>query len=160
MPQQINEIQGTTQSSIEALRQEIAELKTKFRNRQRGSRNSRTRYDRSKLRTQQQHDTCCYHFKFGTKARNCRPPYKAGIEANEASGQKKHLTSPHKSAACSYKIVKKKRFLINTGADVCIYPNKSLNRTLPTEYKLYAAYGNTYGMVNLNFALGLRRNFS
>lgn len=53
-------------------------------------------------------------------------------------------------------------FLVDTGADVSIYPRKFLQYRPLSSYKLYAANGseiNTYGTVNLTLNLRLRRSF-
>lgn len=55
------------------------------------------------------------------------------------------------------------QFLVDTGSDVCVFPRSALRqRREKTEYELCAANGstiNTYGYIELNLNLGLRRNF-
>lgn len=57
----------------------------------------------------------------------------------------------------------KKRFLIDTGAEVSVYPRSLLgHRRIKTSYQLFAANGTpiaTYGMLSLTLNLHLRRNF-
>lgn len=54
-------------------------------------------------------------------------------------------------------------FLIDTGSDICVYPVSALRkRRCKTSYQLCAANGSvidTYGYLELNLNLGLRRNF-
>lgn len=56
------------------------------------------------------------------------------------------------------------QFLIDTGSDLCVYPQSALReRRVKTNYELCAANGttiSTYGFVQLNINLGLRRTFS
>jgi hypothetical protein len=59
--------------------------------------------------------------------------------------------------------VTKVQFLVDTGADVCVYPRSRLtgNRT-KSDFELYAANNTrivTYGLVTLNLDFGLRRTF-
>lgn len=55
------------------------------------------------------------------------------------------------------------QFLIDTGSDICVYPVSALRERLcKTNYQLSAANGSTidtYGYIQLNLNLGLRRNF-
>lgn len=57
----------------------------------------------------------------------------------------------------------KVQFLIDTGSDICVYPVVKINHKLnKTNFDLCAANGskiNTYGYINLNLNLGLRRDF-
>lgn len=57
----------------------------------------------------------------------------------------------------------KTQFLIDTGSDLCVYPRTALHdRREKTNYQLCAANGsniNTYGYVQFNIDLGLRRDF-
>jgi hypothetical protein len=57
-----------------------------------------------------------------------------------------------------------RRFLIDTGSDLCVYPHKYLPHRRPrVNYDLYAADGSTihtYGWLPLTLNLGLRRNFT
>lgn len=54
-------------------------------------------------------------------------------------------------------------YLIDTGSDVCVFPVSALNKPgAKTTYQLSAANGSaidTYGFIELNLNLGLRRNF-
>ena len=58
----------------------------------------------------------------------------------------------------------KTQFLVDTGSDLCVYPRSAIaKRVEKTSYQLCAANGtsiNTYGFVNLNLNLGLRRDFA
>jgi hypothetical protein len=55
-------------------------------------------------------------------------------------------------------------FLVDTGADLCVYPrSRRRERRTQTSYELFAANGTTvciYGCINLHLDLGLRRKFS
>lgn len=55
------------------------------------------------------------------------------------------------------------QFLIDTGSDICVYPVSAFReRRCKTTYQLTAANGSaidTYGYIQLNLNLGLRRNF-
>jgi len=59
--------------------------------------------------------------------------------------------------------VSKRRYLVDTGSDLCVFPRKLLpGRRERTDYKLYAANGTTiptYGWISQNLNLGLRRDF-
>ncbi|XP_051156392.1 uncharacterized protein LOC127278635 [Leptopilina boulardi] len=58
----------------------------------------------------------------------------------------------------------KTQFLIDTGADLCVFPRTMVpGRREKTNYELYAANGTliaTYGFETINLNIGLRRNFS
>lgn len=58
----------------------------------------------------------------------------------------------------------KVRFLVDTGADLCVFPRALTKGPRPrSSYELFAANGSsiaTYGFVVLNLNLGLRRDFS
>jgi hypothetical protein len=58
----------------------------------------------------------------------------------------------------------KRRFLIDTGSDLCVYPRKFIpQRRSRVNNDLYAANGNTihtYGWLSLSLNLGLRREFT
>lgn len=55
------------------------------------------------------------------------------------------------------------QFLVDTGSDLCVYPRSALReRRNKTDFHLSAANGSvidTYGFIELNLNLGLRRNF-
>jgi len=57
----------------------------------------------------------------------------------------------------------KRRYLVDTGSDLCVFPRKLLpGRRERTDYNLYAANGTTiptYGWISQNLNLGLRRDF-
>jgi hypothetical protein len=57
----------------------------------------------------------------------------------------------------------KEQFLIDTGADLCVYPRRRIKGPrFKTSYELSAANGSriaTYGFVTLNLDFGLRRVF-
>lgn len=57
----------------------------------------------------------------------------------------------------------KTQFLVDTGSDLCVYPRSALRQPRsPTDYQLCAANGTpieTFGFIELNLNLGLRRNF-
>ena len=58
----------------------------------------------------------------------------------------------------------KQQFLVDTGADVCVYPRGFLSDKRPkTSYELYAAKDTkiaTYGLVTFTLDFGLRRAFT
>lgn len=60
-------------------------------------------------------------------------------------------------------ITTKKRYLIDTGSDICCYPRSfKKNKTVENEYSLSAANGSnikTYGNISIHLNLGLRRDF-
>lgn len=60
--------------------------------------------------------------------------------------------------------VSKRRFLIDTGADVCVFPKNAAGNSLSkSTYELAAANGSpisTYGFVTLRLNFGLRRDFT
>jgi hypothetical protein len=60
--------------------------------------------------------------------------------------------------------VSKRRFLIDTGSDICVFPRKILpQRRSRVDYDLSAANGttiSTYGWLPLSLNLGLRRDFT
>lgn len=57
----------------------------------------------------------------------------------------------------------KTQFLVDTGSDLCVFPRAALrDRREKTNYQLSAANGsviNTYGYIQLNLNIGLRRSF-
>lgn len=57
----------------------------------------------------------------------------------------------------------KTQFLVDTGSDLCVFPRAALHeRREKTNYQLSAANGsviNTYGYIQLNLNIGLRRSF-
>jgi len=59
--------------------------------------------------------------------------------------------------------VSKRRYLVDPGSDLCVFPSKLLpGRRERTDYNLYAANGTTiptYGWISQNLNLGLRRDF-
>jgi len=59
--------------------------------------------------------------------------------------------------------VSKRRYLVDTGSDLCVFPRKFLpGRRERTDYNLYPANGttiHTYGWISQNLNLGLRRGF-
>lgn len=58
----------------------------------------------------------------------------------------------------------KTEFLVDTGSDICVYPISALRGSrVKTSYQLCAANGSaidTYGYIQLNLNIGLRRDFS
>ena len=60
--------------------------------------------------------------------------------------------------------VRKQRYLVDTGSDLCVFPRKLLpGRRERTDYTLYAANGttiSTYGWISQSLNLGLRREFT
>lgn len=58
----------------------------------------------------------------------------------------------------------RKPFLVDTGSDLCVYPRTYLNeKRVRVNYDLTAANNSvisTYGYINLQLNLGLRREFS
>lgn len=86
-PAQIQEARTfSDDSTIKALMEEVAQLKTQLRSRS----SSRARYhgrDRSKSKRRDS-DTCWYHSRFGNQARKCTPPCKAASnQGNEPSSR-------------------------------------------------------------------------
>lgn len=56
----------------------------------------------------------------------------------------------------------KTQFLVDTGSDLCVYPRRLLSNRVCTNYELVAANGTpikTFGFLDLNLDLGLRRDF-
>jgi hypothetical protein len=54
----------------------------------------------------------------------------------------------------------KTNFLVDIGADLCIYPRSRLReRQTQASYELLAANGTIYGCITLRLDLGLRREF-
>jgi predicted aspartyl protease len=60
--------------------------------------------------------------------------------------------------------VSKRRFLIDTGSDLCVFPRKLVSgRRERVNYDLFAANGSTiptYGWISVSLNLGLRRDFT
>jgi hypothetical protein len=60
--------------------------------------------------------------------------------------------------------VSKRRFLIDTGSDLCVFPRKLVpGRRERVNYDLFAANGSTiptYGWIPVSLNLGLRRDFT
>jgi hypothetical protein len=67
------------------------------------------------------------------------------------------------SLLCATDWLTKTSFLVDTGADLCIYPRSRLRERRTRSYELFVANGtivNTYGCITLRLDLGLRRQFS
>lgn len=85
-----------------------------------------------------------------------KPPWRSVVAANDCQKSTGRLFVVDK--------ISKTQFLIDTGSDLCVYPRQALK--LPrtkTSYQLFAANGTsipTYGWINLNLNLGLRRDFT
>lgn len=81
------------------------------------------------------------------------PPRVGTVGENNASQNCLHI----------YDKANKRKFLIDTGAEVSIFPVASTNRKVPVDLKLYAANNvriNTYGEIRLTLDLGLRRSLT
>ncbi|KAK4887794.1 hypothetical protein RN001_004065 [Aquatica leii] len=86
-PQHVYAVQpnDAIQKALTKLVAEIAELKTRGRPTEREKPTNR-KSSRSRSRTpKKEYDTCWYHFRFGKRARKCRPPCKENSGNEEAS---------------------------------------------------------------------------
>lgn len=89
------------------------------------------------------------------------------IQPGKREGQSLNAATDDKSPKTSRLFItdtnSQLRFLIDTGADVCVFPrSRTTTRTLRSSYTLSAANGSdiaTYGGINLTLNLGLRREF-
>ncbi|XP_058810340.1 uncharacterized protein LOC131675390 [Phymastichus coffea] len=120
----------------QVFRQEIAEVRREAREDRERPLRQRTRNrspsrGRSKSRGSHSYDQCWYHWKFGAQATKCKKPYT------------------------------QIRYLIDTEADLCVYPRTSIRGPVKkTTYELSAANNTaiaTYGTMTLSLNLGLRR---
>ncbi|KAL4721657.1 hypothetical protein ACJJTC_009975 [Scirpophaga incertulas] len=130
----------TMQEQIEELTRTITALSAgDFRGRSRCScdRNYGTSHHRSQSRRRSRsrprnRELCWYHDRFGAKAKKCEPD-------------------------CKWSVIEKDR------SDICCFPRRMLKgRYADTGLSLNAANGSsiqTYGKINLNLNLGLRRQF-
>jgi hypothetical protein len=125
------------------------------RNQQRRSRSSwrfRKPRARSNSRTREQHPGWCYYHQiYQARARKCRAPctWKQG----NSSSRRIFVTDVKMNTS----------FLIDTGADICVYPRSKLQETRRKDvYELFAINGTTiatYGTIPLTLNLRLRRQF-
>ncbi|XP_037877338.1 uncharacterized protein K02A2.6-like [Bombyx mori] len=172
---------ATTSTHIDELTRQVAELTKQVsaltaqvnhhpsRGQRRPTKQQRSRSS-SRRRSQsnyRQHPICWYHFRYGTKAVRCVQPcdYKAS-ENSQQSGQSLMATQDCRNTTGRLFITDSKtknQFLIDTGSDICVYPVSALReRRYKTSFQLSAANGsviNTYGYIELNLNLGLRRDF-
>lgn len=146
--------------------QEIATLRAEvaaFRNRsgQSQSRDRSRSRDRSKRR---RNILCWYHQRFGNRATRCSKP----CDFNQGNGRGRSVMETSDPSPPRRLFVKdqesKMQFLIDTGADLCVFPrNATKGRPEKSTYVLSAANGTaiaTYGTITLTLNLGLRRAFA
>lgn len=153
---------NTTSATLSSLQSQLAELTIQVSALQKAHKGQRKRY-RSKSRNRSPaptHNICWYHRKFGKDARKCIPPCKGNCDADEvaataiSSGNTRRLFITDRNTKVQY--------LIDTGAEISVYPKTKLPRRSRDDICLYAANGTkitTYGHVTLILNLGLRRTF-
>jgi hypothetical protein len=108
---------------------------------------------------------CWYHFKYQHRARKCQAPC--------SFRQSVKLNRPTPAAASYGSLISHRlffndrssgyRYLVDTGADVCVIPPSSCDLSKQSDRKLYAANGtciDTYGERLLKLDLGFRRHFT
>jgi hypothetical protein len=119
-------------SQVAAIRAEQDRLRTNFRDPHRISRDpsssSRTRRSGSKSppRNDSVHSTCWYRRRFGDRAQRCIPPcsYSQQEKLTERTSTVAHVCTPTNGHFFITDRINKRRFLIDTGSDLCVYPRK------------------------------------
>lgn len=120
---------------------------------------------RSRSRNSKKYKICWYHFRFGENAQRCQQP---------CSFQKKRKQrsivaeiDPKFPTKCRLFISEKDtkiQFLVDTGADVCVFPKKLMRSKLRvSDFDLSAVNGtkfHTYGLITRKVNLGLKRDFT
>jgi len=103
---------------------------------------------------------CWYHWKFGSEARRLAPlnnQRERNGPSLMAASDAGHPTRRFFTTDCNTGI----SFLIDTGADLCVYPRKMVRgQRQKSSYELSAANGtiiHTYGTETMTLNLGLRR---
>jgi hypothetical protein len=92
------------------------------------------------------------------------PATTASRKTNTADINAAHVCTPNNGRLFITDRTSKRRFLVDTGSDLCVYPRKLIPQ--PRErvnYDLCAANGSTihtYGWLSLSLNLGLRRDFT
>jgi hypothetical protein len=140
------QIATTTDLSKELaqLRKEVAKLRKAY-NRQQRRNQSPAPQDKP------ENTICWYHNRFKGKATKCTQPC-----SYQAVPQQRHLFVVD--------VATKERFLVDTGAEISVYPvNKLRYRPAATELQLHAASGSTittFGFRAMDLNLGVRRQFT
>ncbi|GBP18375.1 hypothetical protein EVAR_14768_1 [Eumeta japonica] len=163
-------------STLENLTSEIAELRRQMRQltthsyrqlrpKSRGCPQGRSR-SKSCTRSDssyRKYPTCWYHSRYANKANKCVKPcdFKAENTPAVANGDRRLPNVPGRlfvTDRCT-----KMQFLVDTGSELCVFPRSAVQqRRTRTTYQLSAANGktiNTYGYVNLELNLSLRRAY-
>ncbi|XP_067141706.1 uncharacterized protein [Centruroides vittatus] len=172
-----NPVIKNLEMQILELTMKVAELnvsrtaRPRYRSRERNRHDPNSRYrisSRPRGRSLNRQGYCYYHDKFGSAARKCRSPCSFDRTALR-SGKR---AQPAAVTACGSSLAPKYsrlfvydnktglNFLIDSGADLSIIPNRTKNQ--PTKVELYAANDSkisTYGTNVLELDLNLRRSF-
>lgn len=155
---ELTSIKGELRSlrtSQEAMRTELAELKNGKTMPRSPKKNAQTSSQPTSSWTS---DLCFYHQRFGPAASKCVSP---------CSWPKPdtHLSTIFKSKPTLFYVQdfnSKRRFLIDTGAAICVIPATSADRRRNRTDNLHAANGSiirTYGRRSMTLDLGLRRTY-
>ena len=151
------------QSQIENLTAMIARLKSKLNDNRKHSQ-SQSGKPNNQQYNRLRRSWCWYHFTHGSRARKCIPPC-----THQTQNSKQSEVTTAECATNSGRLfvtdrTTKMQFLVDTGSDLCVFPRSAMKTPCTrTKYELIAANGtviHTYGPVQLNLNLGLRRSFS
>ena len=155
-------------SRIETMLQRVCTLSTK--------QNTSRKYSRSRSRGRFNPDGkfCYYHWRYRSTATKCKPPCawktpeNKKLQAKKRRWEVRHSTAsrspPSSFAVTAILFNKPVRFLIDTGADVSLLPQRYAKNAFPKQLELRAANGTpikTFGHIPTSIALPeLRRDFS
>jgi hypothetical protein len=109
---------------------------------------------------------CRYHRRYGARARKCTQPcsYSQQEKLTQRTSTVAYVCTPTNDRLFITDRISKRRFLIDVGSDLCVYPRKLIPRRRErVNYDFCTANGTTisnYGWLSLNLNLGLRRNFT
>ncbi|XP_011263135.2 uncharacterized protein LOC105255519 [Camponotus floridanus] len=132
--------QNTLTTQMEALTLQVATLTERLTNMAKELRRGRSRArsrsrGKPRSRTPAKEGLCYYHRRFGAEAHRCAQPYRNT----------------------------RTKYLVDTGSDVSVYPQTTVNgKRRPEAYELFAANGTpiiTYGFITIKPDFNLRRAF-
>jgi hypothetical protein len=151
---------------IERVLQQLAAVNIGYRRRPRSTSRFQGHRTRSNSRNREhQPNLCYYHQTYQARAKNCRPP----CTWNHGKPQQSPVNAAYgNDGSTAHRIFvtdvsTKTSFLIDTGADVCVYPRSKIQeKPRKDDYELFAVNGTTiatYGTIPLSLNLRLRRDF-
>jgi hypothetical protein len=124
--------------------------------------------ERSRIRNEEtttKTELCWYHRTYGDKASRCRSPCAKKVRKRSESS----VTATSTGGLTTRRIFMtdygmKTQFLIDTGADVFVYPKDKVSGSRSkASYELYAPNGSpiaTYGTIRLDLNFKLRRQYN